>query len=568
MSDRTDLGSTTGAHLSPEGLRSRSRPVSITEYLPPVALQPVIDALEEGILLLDAEFTVIAVNDTVPTHTEMAEGELLGSRIESVLSPATLDRLLDRIEDVDVTEFPLPVSRAAILTAEGNHVPVDISLLPRDHDGVASGYVLLYQPISGDGNPTREGEVVRRLGLVNQFNTTLRRVTRSITDPRGRGDLETALCTALARAPQYDIVVILDGGAGSRAPSPRAWAGIDGDSVEDLVAEAGPESDRRCPVRTALSTGEVQIEEGIHRRPERRACLSDVAPDVAAMAVVPIEHDSTDYGALAVYSSREGAFEDFEIRMLEELGEFAGFAYNMVAKEELLKTDSVIELEYRIDAPDSFLARASAGEECHISLESVLPRGSEGLVHYLRVVGGSPEEIVGTADATADISEARVIRKSGDVSWVLVHPATPCFVDTLAANNVNVRDLEADDGTLHLELEIDRRTDVSTVETILQARFDTVELRAKRRCERPAYSQTEYRNDVLQSLTAKQQQTLEAAYRSGYFERPRACTAAEIADTLDITASTFHQHLRVATGKLMDMVFRSKRSIVDERDQV
>ena len=59
----------------------------------------------------------------------------------------------------------------------------------------------------------------------------------------------------------------------------------------------------------------------------------------------------------------------------------------------------------------------------------------------------------------------------------------------------------------------------------------------------------------LDSLTAKQLSALEAAYHQGYFDRPRGHSAVDIADSLDITHTTYLQHLRVAERKLFGQLF-------------
>ena len=52
-------------------------------------------------------------------------------------------------------------------------------------------------------------------------------------------------------------------------------------------------------------------------------------------------------------------------------------------------------------------------------------------------------------------------------------------------------------------------------------------------------------------LTDRQLQVLQTAYRMGYFDRPRAANATEVADELDIDGSTFSEHLRAAEGKVL-----------------
>jgi len=47
----------------------------------------------------------------------------------------------------------------------------------------------------------------------------------------------------------------------------------------------------------------------------------------------------------------------------------------------------------------------------------------------------------------------------------------------------------------------------------------------------------------------------EAAYFGGYFDSPRLRSGEAIAESLDIRAATFHQHVRKAERKLFELVF-------------
>ncbi|QLH77368.1 helix-turn-helix domain-containing protein [Halosimplex rubrum] len=60
---------------------------------------------------------------------------------------------------------------------------------------------------------------------------------------------------------------------------------------------------------------------------------------------------------------------------------------------------------------------------------------------------------------------------------------------------------------------------------------------------------------LARELTDGQLEVLVTAYRTGYFERPRETTGAEVAADLDISPSTFSQHLRAAQRKLLTALF-------------
>ncbi|ELY58947.1 helix-turn-helix domain-containing protein [Natronolimnohabitans innermongolicus] len=56
------------------------------------------------------------------------------------------------------------------------------------------------------------------------------------------------------------------------------------------------------------------------------------------------------------------------------------------------------------------------------------------------------------------------------------------------------------------------------------------------------------------TLTARQLEVLETAHRMGYFEHPKRANAGEVAAALDITTTTFTEHLAAAQRKLLDAI--------------
>jgi len=56
-------------------------------------------------------------------------------------------------------------------------------------------------------------------------------------------------------------------------------------------------------------------------------------------------------------------------------------------------------------------------------------------------------------------------------------------------------------------------------------------------------------------LTDRQREVLETAHEMGYFEHPKQANAGEVADALDISPSTFSEHLAAAQQKLVGSLF-------------
>lgn len=61
--------------------------------------------------------------------------------------------------------------------------------------------------------------------------------------------------------------------------------------------------------------------------------------------------------------------------------------------------------------------------------------------------------------------------------------------------------------------------------------------------------------DLDIDLTDRQRAAVEAAYFSGFFEWPRDSSGEEVAESLDITSPTFHQHVRAAENKVFTALF-------------
>ena len=103
----------------------------------------------------------------------------------------------------------------------------------------------------------------------------------------------------------------------------------------------------------------------------------------------------------------------------------------------------------------------------------------------------------------------------------------------------------AEGGEGRLVVQLPPSADVRAVVETLDSRYGA-QLLARREHAR----ETEPRG-WLDALTDRQQTVLETAFHAGYFDSPRANTGGEVAESLDISTPTLHEHLRAAERKLM-----------------
>ena len=128
------------------------------------------------------------------------------------------------------------------------------------------------------------------------------------------------------------------------------------------------------------------------------------------------------------------------------------------------------------------------------------------------------------------------------------------MLQTVTGAGATIRTAVANTGTGRLVIEGPVSVDVREIVEHVTAELPGSELVARRECDRPIEA-VALPNDLLDGLTDRQRHVLEAAYRAGYFDWPRASTAEEVADSLGIAAATLHAHVRKAESGLLGALF-------------
>lgn len=171
------------------------------------------------------------------------------------------------------------------------------------------------------------------------------------------------------------------------------------------------------------------------------------------------------------------------------------------------------------------------------------------------------EFVVETADAddTTDsaVENAEGTRRVFDAGSRTVYrfdrEQRGCACDRIEALGCPVRDVTVrDEGIVVTFFAADVEV-LQSVITELTKCFDTVAVKRLLRSD-----PDESTNDLVfvdrSALTARQCEVLTVAHEMGYFAYPREANAETVASALDITTSTFTEHLAVAQSKLMDAI--------------
>ena len=447
---------------------------------------------------------------------------------------ACIDRTL-RTGDVQSVEYQLATTDGP-RRYEGRIVPIDERVEDRD------AVVWFARDITERAR--REQELRSRqdqLETLNRISVVVGRVIDTLVEAPSRDAIEREVCDQLVESELYCGAWMAER-TGEGALAFRTGAG-DVDTYLECAREL--DEGHQCLVERAIETGEIQTETNIPASdampdPLRAAARED---GVTSAIAVPISHNESVYGVLTVLAGRDAAFGENERAVFGLLGETIGFTIMAVKNRQLLFADTVVELEFRIDGGDTFSFDLSERYDCTVSLEWAGTTADGRSVQYVTVDGLDGETVLDEATAHESIENCRLIH-DGCESCTIEMCLAKSGVRTLANHGATFRDVTVEDGVGTCLIEVSQDANVREIAEALTVIYENTELVARREVDRPVRTAAERRDRILDGLTDRQLTTLRLAYYSGFFDWPRESTGEEIADAMDVSPPTMHQHLR------------------------
>jgi PAS domain S-box-containing protein len=517
-----------------------------------------LNAVGDGVYQLDLNGQFVAVNDVVTEVSGYPRDELIGENVSLLLDDEGIRKSAEVIQelvrnddkDVGVVEFD-------VHPAEGSVVPVEDRIALLRSNGEVTGTVGVVRDISDRKQRERELERQRNeLAELNRINAVIRDINQTLVGATTREEIEETVCQRLAGSDSYVFVWIGENKPGNRMLRPTRWAGVSEEYIQDITVTTDDQLTGHGPTGRAFRTGEIEVAQDITEEPEFEPWQDDAqAENFQSSAAIPIRYGDTIYGILNIYSDRPYAFDEREQNVLAELGETIGHAINAVESKKLLYSDTVVELEFRITSTESFFIDASNRLGCALQLEGVIPATDGTFLYYVSVIGASPESLVELVAEAPNIDDVTVVTEHDGESLLLFKVSGSSAVMTLIEAGARVKTARAEDGEAVFTADVALDTDANTIVDTVKRVFPESELVARREIERPVQTQRDFREIVKGRLTDKQRTALEAAYRGGYFARPRDISGNELAESFDVSPSTFHEHLQTALRKAVGAIF-------------
>lgn len=475
---------------------------------------------------------------------------LVGKRLHDAFEPSKADRFLEQIRTtldtggVETIEYWVETSSGQ-RWYEGRTAPLGSTVNGRE--------AVVWVARDVTERRANERELARNrdeLTRLNRINGLINDILQSLIGSTTREEIERTVCEELANSEFYQFAWIGGPLVKDEQMTPNVVAGADREKVERLVEATSARSEEHNSFARVVQENEPVIAPDVtdaELLSDRETARMDDL-EMSSAALVPLTYGNTNYGILAISGACSGTFRDRELAALETLGEIVAFAINAVKNRNLIFSDTAVELEFLVRDSKSAFGQVSAELDCRCWLEGIVQISDDRLLEYVAFEGASASAILELMDEIGIAEECRVV--SDEDGCLLEVVLTESGIYRLVTAGTVVKSAVAEDGDVRYVAEAPSDVNVrSVVESFRQA-YPGSELASKQEVDRPVHATRDFRRTLDETLTDKQQTALQAAYFAGYYEYPRESTGEDVADSLDISSPTLHQHLRAAQRKL------------------
>jgi PAS domain S-box-containing protein len=400
-----------------------------------------------------------------------------------------------------------------------------------------------------------------RLERVNRINRAIRNITQVLIRADTHEQIESLVCERLASIEPYTFAWIGHVDHATDEVSPVVAGGDDDTDLDALVAAGG--DDGSAPYSRVVETKRPQVHNDILRDAPSTAWREEVlARGFRASIAIPIQYRNTLYGVLNLYSEKPEVFEEMETTVLEELGETIGYAMNAVERKKALVSESSVELKFDVPTLDGPFLGFADGTGGSFRLENVVRR-LDGHIHvFFTIAGVDRAAIYEDAEQSADIDRMKIISESeddGETTYFCectLHRDT--FVSSLVDRGALLDTITVEDGSATITIRIPQSADVRDFVEVIEQSFGGVNLLARRELDEPVMTSQEFKSEVRNRLTERQEEVIKTAYFSGFFDWPRKSNGQEVAEMLGVTQPTVNRHIRAGERTMFGVLFDQK----------
>ncbi len=386
--------------------------------------------------------------------------------------------------------------------------------------------------------------------VLERVNGLIEDTIEVLVEATTRDELEDGVVEQLAAADPYNFAWVGRPDVATETLSPTSWAGTAGIPAGELSFEL----DGDGPVATAHRNEQPQVVHDVRSRSAELCAGATACEQVVSTIVIPLTYKDTSYGVLAVFADEAGVFDERERVVLEALGRAIANAINAVERGRILDANAVIELEFTIDDSDLLLSRLSRQGSCTVTAAGTDYRADGTLQMYLTAEGVDGETLTELAREDDAVTEVTCIADHDD-GCLLEVVVEESLVAMLTEYGAVPREVVAEEGQARFTVELPYEAEARELYDLVKERYASADLVGYHEHERPVETRQEFRAELADRFTDRQETALRTAFLGGFFEWPRQIDGNELAEAMDISRPTYHQHLRAAQQKVLEELF-------------
>ena len=507
-----------------------------------------------GITIADAtepDMPLVYVNAAFERITGYSPEYALGRNCRFLQGPETRDE--------PVAKMRTAIENGAATTVElrnyrrnGDLFWNEVTIAPlRDDEGHVTHYVGFQREVTRrkhaeQAAARRAARVERERAaqelLLERLDGVVAEVTSAVAEARSRTELERSVVDGLAATYAGAWIGIYDPAAG--AVVRRAAAEWPGDGEGRTTDESIPvDGDRDDSLGTAVSRAITDCQVTI------RTCSDGTVPPTA-VAAVPLHYGDALYGVVGVYTRNNSEFDEHERAVLTALGRTVATGLNTLESQRTLRGEDTVELQFTI-MRHPLVGLAGALDSRLVYRGSVADRDR-------------PTALFELSDATGEAVRAAVAETPVKVHAVLFEGEAGCLVELsvvddelrslLADYGAELRDVRVENGVARFTVEVARESLARSMTDAVMERYNGGDLVGYRHDDSRAETRQEFVAGLREELTDPQHAALVRAYTGGFFEWPHEATGDDLAESMGVCRSTFHEHLRAAQRKLIGAI--------------
>ncbi|WP_158057680.1 bacterio-opsin activator domain-containing protein [Halorussus halophilus] len=458
-------------------------------------LEAIVDSSSDPIVLKDLAGRYQFVNDAAADYVGLPKSDIVGSTDPELFGEP--GREIRRYEKAVMETETDRTFEVTLPGEDGDERVFENRASPYyDPDGELAGTFAICKDVTERKVRDQTLESQRNaLATLNRINEVVRAVISVLIGEANREEIEQAVCDRIVESDLYEVAWVGQPNAATGEIRGLVGAGID-DSIRSLVDGIDVSEDSDEAVAKAYHTGETQVVARFGD--EAWSAASDLRQDSIvdqsdrSGIAVPIRYGDTTYGVLAVESTRPSAFSDREADAFDVLGELIGFAINAVMNRRLALSDTVVELEFELDDPNSVYVALSEQLGCSLRLEGMATGPDGSLVFYDTMWGADPEELIALAAEWDTVESVRLVSQHEDEYLLEFTVSGSSFVLTLSEYGAKTSEAITERGTARVVAELPPDTDVREVVEQVREEYPSAELVAKREREREVHTAREF----------------------------------------------------------------------------